>query len=123
YIGSAGGGVWKTTNSTAANPSWTPLTDTQVSPFIGSVTLAPSNPSIVYVGTGEEELRALSFYGKGVLKSTDGGATWTLLGASVFDRTVIGNIVVHPTDSNIVFAAIGNHGTDCDPAKATGVFR
>jgi subtilisin-like proprotein convertase family protein len=123
YVGTAGGGVWKTTNATAANPSWTPLTDNQASEFIGCVTLAPSNSSIVYVGTGEEELRALSFYGKGVLKSTDAGATWTLLGNSVFDRTVIGNIVVHPTNPNIVFAAIGNHGTDCNPAQATGVFR
>ncbi len=123
YIGSAGGGVWKTTNSTATNPTWAPLTDNQASPFIGSVTLAPSNPNIVYVGTGEEELRALSFYGKGVLKSTDGGTNWTLLGSSVFDRTVIGNIVVHPTDANIVFAANGNHGTDCDPTKQTGVYR
>ncbi len=123
YIGSAGGGVWKTTNSTLANPTWTALTDNQASPFIGSVTLAPSNPNIVYVGTGEEELRALSFYGKGVLKSTDAGATWTLQGASVFDRTVIGNIVVHPTDPNIVFAANGNHGTDSDPTKQTGVYR
>ena len=123
YVGSAGGGVWKTTNGNATNPTWTPLTDTQVSPFIGCVTLAPSNPNIVYVGTGEAEERALSFYGRGVLKSTDAGASWTLLGSSVFNRTCISNIVVNPTNSNIVFAAVCDHGTDCDPNQSTGIYR
>jgi subtilisin-like proprotein convertase family protein len=123
YVGTAGGGVWKTTNGNATNPTWTSLTSNEASPFIGCITLAPSNPNIVYVGTGEAELRALSFYGRGVLKSTDAGATWTLLGSSVFDRTAISNIVVHPTNPDIVFAAVCGHATDGNPAQATGVFR
>jgi subtilisin-like proprotein convertase family protein/photosystem II stability/assembly factor-like uncharacterized protein len=120
YVGTAGGGVWKTSDG---GQSWIPLTDGQASPYIGCVTLAPSNPNIVYVGTGEAELRALSFYGRGVLKSTDAGATWTLLGSGPFDRTCISNIVVHPTNPDIVFAAVCNHGTDCNPNQQTGVYR
>jgi subtilisin-like proprotein convertase family protein len=115
--------VWKTTNGGDANPTWTPLTDAQASPFIGCVTLAPSNPNIIYVGTGEAELRAISFYGRGILKSTDAGATWTLLGSAQFDRTAISNIVVHPTNPDIVFAAVVGHCTDGNPAQQTGIYR
>jgi len=123
YVATAGGGVWKTTDGGATNPNWVSLTDNEASQFMGAVTIAPSNPNIIYAGTGEQELRALSFYGKGVLKSTDAGATWSLMGASLFDRTTIGNIVVHPTNPDIVFVGVGNHGTDCDPTKPTGVYR
>jgi subtilisin-like proprotein convertase family protein len=123
YVGAAGGGVWKTTNATAANTLWTPLTDAQISPFVGCITLDPSNPNIIYIGTGEAEWSSLSFYGRGVLKSTDAGQTWTLLGSANFDRLVISNIVVHPTNSNIVLAAVGGTGVDGDPTKATGIFR
>lgn len=77
--GSASGGVWRTTSGGA---SWTPLTDNQCSLATGSVVFDPVNPSIVYVGTGEV---GQAWYGCGVLRSTDGGNTWTQLGASVFD--------------------------------------
>ena len=77
--GSASGGVWRTTSGGA---SWTPLTDNQCSLATGSVTFDPVNASIVYVGTGE---LGTSWYGCGVLRSVDGGNTWTQLGASVFD--------------------------------------
>lgn len=123
YIGTAGGGVWKTTNGGATNPDWTPLTDDQATCFIGSIALAPSNPNIIYVGTGEAELRDISFYGRGVLKSTDAGATWALLGANHFDRTVISKVVVHPTNPDIVFVSVGGFGTDGNTAQQPGVYR
>ncbi len=134
YVGSASGGVWKTTNGGAANPTWTPLTDFQASPNTGAIAIAPSNTNIIYVGTGEAEMASVDcFYGKGVLKSTDAGATWALMGNSVFDRTVISAVVVHPTDPNIVFVAVAGPGVpgagkfapglDGDPNKPTGIFR
>ena len=109
YCGSASGGVWKTTNGTAAIPSWTALTDTQPTLNTGAIALAPSSPSIIYVGTGEANFARASpghmCCGRGVLKSTDAGATWTLLGVAAFDKRSISKIVVHPTDPNVVFAA------------------
>jgi subtilisin-like proprotein convertase family protein len=134
YLGAASGGVWKTTNATAANPSWTPITDFQASLNIGAMALAPSNPNIIYVGTGEANMASVDcFYGKGVLKSTDAGATWALMGNSVFDRTVISSVVINPTDPNTVFVSVGGPGQpgagnfapglDGDPTKPTGIFR
>ena len=112
YIAAAGGGVWKTTNATAANPSWTPLTDTQSTLFMGAIAIAPSNPSVIYAGTGEATNSLLSYYGRGVLKSIDAGATWTLVGSSQFDRRAISRIVVDPTDANIVYVAVGGSGVN-----------
>ncbi len=74
YLGAAQGGVWKTLDGGAM---WTPLTDTQASLAVGSIALDPSDPSIVYVGTGEESFSGDSYYGAGILKSTDGGSSWT----------------------------------------------
>jgi photosystem II stability/assembly factor-like uncharacterized protein len=82
YIGGAQGGVWKTTNGGA---SWIPLTDHECSTAMGSLVIDPVNPQIVYAGTGEMNFSADSYYGCGVLRTTDGGATWTQQGASVFD--------------------------------------
>ena len=114
YLGAAEGGVWKTTNG---GSTWTPLTDSQPSLAVGSIAIDPSNSSNIYVGTGEEygvyELG--SYYGAGVLKSTDAGATWTQLGASVFGTpfsscsicggAYIGSIAVDPTQSQVLLAA------------------
>ncbi|HEX3867581.1 MAG TPA: hypothetical protein VHV78_12550, partial [Gemmatimonadaceae bacterium] len=82
YIGAAQGGVWKTANGGA---SWTSLTDGQCSLAMGAVAIDPVNPQIVYAGTGEQNFSADSYYGCGVLRSSDGGTTWTQLGASTFD--------------------------------------
>ncbi len=102
YVSAAGGGVWKTTNGGA---SWTPLTDSQTTLAMGAIALAPSNPSIIYAGTGEANNSSDSMYGRGILKSTDAGATWTLLGNSVFNRIAVSQIAVDPTNANTVYVA------------------
>src|SRR5712671_3423277 len=108
YVGAATGGVWKTTDGGA---SWTALTDAQCSTAMGSIVIDPSNPLIVYAGTGEENFTADSYYGCGVLKSSDGGASWTQMGAAVFATTSggarIGKIAVHPTITSTLLVASG----------------
>ncbi len=81
YAGSEDGGVWKTTDG---GGHWTPLTDNQPSLAVGSITLGPNNPGTIYVGTGEENFNGDALYGAGILKSTDGGGSWTTLGAAAF---------------------------------------
>jgi hypothetical protein len=107
YLAAGGGGVWKTTNGGA---SWSPLTDNQASLTMGAIALAPSNPKVIYAGTGT------FYYGRGVLKSTNGGATWTLLtgnaGKNEFDRHTISRIVVDPTNAQVVYVAIDGGGTN-----------
>ncbi len=127
YAATAGGGVWKTTNG---GTSWAPLTDNQASLFMGAIALAPSNPNIIYAGTGEANNgpsklmlnRENIFYGRGVLKSTDAGQTWTLLGNAHFNRRTISTIVVHPTDPNIVYVAVGAVAVNGLPGN-TGVWK
>jgi hypothetical protein len=82
YVGGAQGGVWKLLNAQLPNPQWIPLTDHQASLAVGSITVDPVNTNIVYVGTGEANRSCDSYYGRGVLRSTTGGLTWTLLGGS-----------------------------------------
>jgi photosystem II stability/assembly factor-like uncharacterized protein len=116
YVAAAGGGVWKTVNG---GDSWTALTDDQPTLTMGAIVLAPNHPEVIYAGTGEADgvgpafLASYSptiFYGRGVLKSIDAGATWTLLGNDVFDRRSISRIVVDPNDMNIVYVAVGEPG-------------
>ena len=78
YFGSVGGGVWKTEN---AGRTWVPISDEGI-PIgsIGAIAVAPSNPNIVYVGTGEPDIRSQHSYGIGMFKSTDAGKTWTHIG-------------------------------------------
>jgi photosystem II stability/assembly factor-like uncharacterized protein len=119
YLAAAGGGVWKTTD---AGNSWTPLTDDQATLFMGAIALAPSNPDVIYAGTGEATNSALSFTGHGVLKSTDAGQSWTLLGTDVFDRRTISQIVVAPDDPDTVYVAVGGAGVH-GLAGNTGIWR
>jgi photosystem II stability/assembly factor-like uncharacterized protein len=116
YVGTASGGLWKTTNH---GTTWEPLFDDQPTASIGDVTLAPSNPNIVWVGTGEPQNRQSSPWGNGVYKSTDAGRTWTHMGLE--DTHHIGRIVIHPTDPNIVYVAAVGHLWG--PNDERGVFR
>jgi photosystem II stability/assembly factor-like uncharacterized protein len=111
YIGTAKGGVWKTTDGGA---TWSPMSDQEISLSIGALTLDPTNPAIVYAGTGEGNMYYLqsfinevqdSYYGAGLLKSTDGGAHWTLLGAAEFSGAAFFRIAIHPSNPNTVWAA------------------
>jgi len=102
YLGAAQGGVWKSIDDGA---SLTPLTDDQPSLAVGALALDPQNPEIVYAGTGEPHASLDSYYGAGVLKSTDGGITWQQLGANEFSGLGISAIIVHPSNSNIIYVA------------------
>jgi len=112
YIGSDQGGVWKTVNWLSANPTWVPLTDSQPSlqSHVHSLVVARSNPNIIYAGAGGP--------GGGLLKSSDGGITWTLLGNALFDGSEFGAVIVSPNDANIVFVA-----TQCGSTMPQGVFK
>jgi photosystem II stability/assembly factor-like uncharacterized protein len=105
YAAGAQGGVWKTRNALSKKPSWDPLTDHEASLAVGAIAIDPVNPNIIYVGTGEANLSCDSYYGQGVLRSTDGGKRWTLLGgggdpfgnAGPFVGKAISKILIDPT--------------------------
>ena len=111
YVGGAQGGIWKTTDHGA---TWTPLTDTQRSLASGSIAIAPSNHNIIYAGTGEPNATGDSYFGAGILKSIDGGTTWTLIGATPFATSSVSRIIIHPTNPNILWATntLGFAGKD-----------
>ncbi len=116
YAGSVGGGVWKTTNS---GRSWFPIFDSQPIASIGAVAVAPSNSDIVYVGSGEADMRSQISYGNGIYKSTDAGKTWAHIG---LDNTrQIGRILIDPRDPNVVFVAALGHVYGPNPDR--GVFK
>lgn len=105
YIGTANGGVWE---STTNGQSWTPLTDNQPSLAIGSIAIDPVNPQIIYAGTGEENFGGDCYFGRGILKSMDGGQTWTQLGASVFNGLKVASVIVDPQADHLVYVAAGD---------------
>jgi len=117
YAGFADGGVWKSTNG---GTSWVALTDTQPTLAVGAIVLDPNAPSTVYVGTGEGNFASDSFYGRGILKSTDGGTTWTQLAADTFDSLSIPAMFIDPSGAIYVAAAQGvdGAGLGCNAASA-----
>jgi photosystem II stability/assembly factor-like uncharacterized protein len=100
YVGAASGGVWKTIN---AGTTWTPMFDRQGVASIGDIALAPAQPDLVWVGTGEPNNRQSSTFGDGVYKSLDGGRTWTHMGLR--DTQHIGRVIIDPVDSETVYVA------------------
>lgn len=115
YIGSAGGGVWKTTNGGA---SFRPLFD-KYCQSIGAVTLDPNNPDVIYVGTGECNMRNTVSYGNGMYKSTDGGNNWDRIGLDSTEH--ISKIIVDSKNSNIVYVAAP--GPLWSDSKSRGLYK
>ncbi|HEY1339541.1 MAG TPA: IPT/TIG domain-containing protein [Bryobacteraceae bacterium] len=106
-VGVGNGGVWETRDS---GSSFTPLSDAWPTLVVGAVAFAPSDPKIIYVGTGEATLPGVTKGGLGLMKSTDGGKTWTLIAASTFARASVRRIRVHPTNPNILLATVSRGG-------------
>ena len=116
YVGSAGGGIFKTEDGGA---TWDPIFDGQPAASIGALAVAPSDPNIVWAGTGEAFVRSNVSIGNGVYKSTDAGDTWAHAGLENAGR--IAWIVIDPHSPDIVFAAVVGHGYG--PQADRGVFR
>jgi photosystem II stability/assembly factor-like uncharacterized protein len=100
YFGAASGGVFK---SIDGGIHWTPIFDDQPAASIGSLAIAPSDPNVVWAGTGETFIRSNVSIGNGIYRSTDAGKTWTHMGLEMTGR--IGRILIHPTNPDIVYAA------------------
>ncbi|MFN2634812.1 MAG: FG-GAP-like repeat-containing protein [Thermoanaerobaculia bacterium] len=100
YAAGAQGGLWKSTNALSATPNWTPMTDHQPSLAVGDIAIDPVNPNIVYVGTGENNATACdNYYGRGILRSLDGGVSWNVLGAQPggpFDGQGVTKVLIDP---------------------------
>ena len=116
YFGSVGGGLWKSQNS---GRTWSPVFDSTNVASIGAIGVAPSNANVIYVGTGEPDMRDSIAFGNGVYKSSDAGKTWQHLGLE--NTKQIGRIIVDPKNPNTVFvAALGNVYA---PNPERGVYR
>ena len=116
YIGVNNGGVWKTTDY---GHTWNPIFDAQKTGSVGDVIVAPSNPNVIYVGSGEGIQRPDLSIGDGLYKSTDAGKTWMRLGLN--DAQQIGGLSVDPVNENRIFVAALGH--PYGPNKERGVYR
>ena len=116
YVAFATNGVWKSTNN---GTTFQPIFETYTTHSIGDIAIAPSDPNIVWVGTGEPNNRQSSSYGDGIYKSVDAGKTFTKMGLE--DSQTIGRIVIDPKDPNIVYAAVIGHLFG--PNKERGVYK
>jgi photosystem II stability/assembly factor-like uncharacterized protein len=116
YMAAVDGGIWKTDN---AGRTWMPIFDREPTGSIGALAVAPSNPRIIYAGSGEGLQRPDLAVGDGIYKSIDGGATWTHLGLR--DGQQIASMAVDPTDTNRLFVAVLGH--PYGPNDERGVYR
>ncbi len=116
YIGVNNGGVWKTTD---AGRIWQPIFDDQPTGSIGDIAIAPSNPNVIYVGSGEGLQRPDLSTGDGMYRSNDGGKTWRHLGLR--EGQQIGSIIVDPKDENRIFVAVLGH--PYGPNNERGVYK
>ncbi len=116
YFGAVNGGVWETRD---AGRTWTPIFDSAPVGSIGALALAPSNPEVIYVGTGEADMRSDIAQGVGMFRSTDSGHTWEPIGLA--DSQQIGRILVDPTHPDVVLVAALGHPYGANETR--GVFR
>ncbi len=116
YVGAVNGGVWKTTDY---GRTWQPIFDQQPTGSIGAIVVSPSDPQIVYVGSGEGLHRPDLSVGDGIYKSTDGGKTWTHLGLR--DGQQISQMAIDPRDPNRLFVAVAGHPYGPNPER--GIYR
>ena len=116
YMAQVNGGVWKTTDY---GRTWEPIFDHEATGSIGAIAVAPSDPNIIYVGSGEGLHRPDLSTGDGIYKSTDAGKTWTHLGLR--DGQQIPKIVVDPHDPNRLFVAVLGH--PYGPNEERGIYR
>jgi photosystem II stability/assembly factor-like uncharacterized protein len=116
YMGTTGGGVWKTTDG---GKTAVPVTDAYFGGTIGAIAVAETNPDIVYVGGGETPIRGNVSHGEGMWKTTDGGKTWTSLGLA--ETQYIGRVRLHPTNPDIVYVAALGHVFG--PNKERGIYK
>jgi len=116
YVGAASGGIWKTTDG---GTYWNPIFDDQPVSSIGSLTVAPSDPNIVWAGTGESCIRSNISIGNGIYRSGDAGKTWNHMGLEKTGR--ISKVVVDPKNPEIVLACALGHAYGPQPER--GVFR
>src|SRR6202035_2304137 len=116
YFGSVGGGLWQTSD---VGVVWKPIFDGQAVASIGAVAVAPSDAKVIYVGTGESDIRSNLSSGDGVYKSTDGGQTWSNVGLK--DARQISRMVVDPQNADVVY--VGALGHAYAPNKERGVYK
>ena len=118
YMGSTGGGVWKTQD---AGITWFNISDDYFqSGSVGAIAVATSDPNVIYVGMGEHPVRGvMTSHGDGVYKSTDAGKTWTHVGLS--DSRHISAIKIHPTDPDVVYVAV--QGAVFGDSQERGIYK
>jgi photosystem II stability/assembly factor-like uncharacterized protein len=115
YAGTAAGGVWKTSDGGA---TWKPIFDDQPISTIGSLAIAPSDPNVIYVGSGEANIRGNVMPGNGIYKSSDAGKSWKQVWKQ---EGQIGTMIVHPTNPDVAYAAVLGHAFGPNPER--GVYR
>ncbi|MGE5624461.1 MAG: hypothetical protein ACM3ZT_02820 [Bacillota bacterium] len=116
YFGSVDGGVWESRDT---GRTWQPIFDAEPVGSIGALAVAPSDPNVIYVGSGEADMRSDIGHGNGIYKSVDAGKTWSHIGLD--DSFQIGKILIDPSNPDVVFVAALGHGYG--PNAVRGVFR